>query len=134
MRCMEPVPKRVRVKEPHITNIPDPVRFVTGETLGVGHRDQVWTSYVWCTDQAGRAGWVPDSYFEMTGPHEARALRDYDATELTVLRGEVLDVLEEAGGWLHCRTSAGLVGWVPSDKVEPADEAAPAGGAAPAGR
>jgi len=128
------LPKRVRVIEPHITSDPNPVRFRAGDVLGVGHRDQQWTSYVWCTDQAGRAGWVPDSYFRMTGPHEAVALRDYDATELTVARGDVLDVLDEAGGWYLCRSALGVSGWVPGDVVEPiADEPAAGGGGAETG-
>jgi len=107
----------VRVIQPHVTSDPTPVRFTTGEVLSLGHHDQQWTTYVWCTDQSGHAGWVPDSHLEVTGKNEAVALRDYDATELTVSKGEVLD---EAGGWLRCRTSSGLEGWLPGDGVEPA--------------
>ena len=117
---MEQLQQRVRVVKPHVTSAPGPVRFAAGDALGVGHRDRHWTSYVWCTDQAGHAGWVPDSYLEMTDKHEARALRDYDAPELTVGEGDELDVVEEAGGWLLCRTGRGIVGWVPADHVEPA--------------
>jgi hypothetical protein len=113
-------PQRVRVVRAHITSVPDPVRFVAGDVIGVGNHDQQWTSYVWCTDQAGHAGWAPDFYLEMTGAHEATALRAYDATELTVGPGELLDVLDEAGGWLLCRTGNGHEGWVPGDHVEPA--------------
>ena len=105
----------------HITSDPDPVRFVTGDVLSIGHHDQQWRSYVWCTDQSGRAGWVPDSRLQMSGAHAALALRDYDATELTVAKGELLDVLEEAGGWLRCRRSSGHEGWIPGDNTEPAD-------------
>jgi hypothetical protein len=112
-------PQRVRVVQSHINSDPDPVRFVAGDVLGVGHHDQQWTSYVWCTDQSGHAGWVPDSYLEMTGAHEGTALRDYDATELTAGADELLEVLAEAGGWYRCRTQSGHEGWVPADGVEP---------------
>ncbi len=108
----------VRVFSSHVTSDPRPVRFRAGDILNVGHRDKQWTAYVWCTDQEGHAGWVPDFYLEMTSEHEATALRDYDATELTVARGEVLEVLEEAGGWLRCRNASGLEGWVPANHVE----------------
>ena len=117
---MAETPQRVRVVRSHISSVPDPVRFVTGDALSIGHHDQQWRSYVWCTDQSGHAGWVPDFYLEMTGAHEATALRDYDATELTVAKGEVLDVLDEAGGWYLCRSESEISGWVPSDCVEPA--------------
>jgi len=117
---MHDVPRRVRVVRPHVTSDPDPMRFAAGDALSVGHHDQQWPSYVWCTDRSGHAGWVPHFFLEMTGAHEATALRGYDATELTVATDELLDVLEEAGGWLRCRTSSSQVGWVPADNVEPA--------------
>lgn len=120
MPRMDELPQKLRVIDTHVTNDPNPVRFRAGDVLGVGHRDQQWRDYVWCTDQAGRAGWVPDAYLEMTGEREAVARRAYDATELTVARGEILDVLDEIGGWYLCRTATGLSGWVPSTVVEPA--------------
>ncbi len=117
---MTALPQRVRVIAPHITSDANPVRFRAGDTVGVGHHDRQWTAYVWGTDLVGRAGWVPDAYIEMTGAHEGTALRDYDATELTVARGDALDVLDEAGGWYLCRTATGQSGWVPGNVVEPA--------------
>jgi hypothetical protein len=114
---MAEIPSRVRVVESHVTSYSDTVHFRIGDVLGVGHHNQQWKSYVWCMDQGGHAGWVPDFYIEMTAEHEAIALRDYDATELTVGRGEELDVLDEAGGWLLCRTSNGLEGWIPATCV-----------------
>jgi Variant SH3 domain len=115
------LPQRVRVIESHVTSDPNPVRFRAGDTVGVGHHDQVWKAYVWGTDQAGRSGWVPDVYLKI-GPdgHQATALRDYDSTELTVGRKEILEVLDEVGGWYLCRTESGMSGWVPSTCVEPA--------------
>ena len=116
---MNTTSRRVRVTRPHITSYPDAVRFSIGDALSVGHHDQQWKAYVWCTDQHGHAGWVPDSYIEMTGEHEATALRDYDATELTVAPGEELDVVDEAGGWLLCSSPSGRHGWIPADNAEP---------------
>jgi hypothetical protein len=115
------VSQRVRVTAPYVSAVTAPVRFAAGEAVAVGRHDQQWTAYVWGTDQAGHAGWVPEAYLQMTGPCEAVAHRDYDATELTVSRGEHLDVLDEAGGWLLCRSAAGLVGWVPSNHLEALD-------------
>ena len=117
------LPPRVRVIEAHVTSDPNPIRFRTGDTLGVGHHDQVWQDYVWGTDQAGRSGWVPDEYLEISpDEHQATALRDYDSTELTVGRKQVLEVLDEVGGWYLCRNEAGMSGWVPGTSVEPVEE------------
>jgi len=96
-------------------------RFRAGDGLVVGHRNQQHPEFVWCATEDGHAGWAPDFHLEMTGAHEATGLRDYDATELTVEPGELLDRLEEAGGWLRCRTSSGHEGWVPADNTAPAD-------------
>lgn len=35
------LPQRVRVIEAHVTSDPNPIRFRAGDTLGVGHPDQV---------------------------------------------------------------------------------------------
>ena len=116
------LPQCVRVIESHVTNDPNPVRFRAGDTIGVGHHDQVWKHYVWGTDAAGRSGWVPRSTWRSTpGGRQATALRDYDSTELTVGRKEILDVLDEVGGWYLCRTKSGMSGWVPSTSVEPVE-------------
>ena len=116
------LPQRVRVIQSHVTSDPNPVRFRAGDTLGVGHHDQVWKRYVWATDQAGRSGWVPDEYVQIGGDgHQATALRDYDSTELTVGRKEILDVLDEVGGWYLCRTQSGMSGWVPSTSIAPVE-------------
>ena len=114
--------QRARVIESHVSSPQSPVKFAVGDVLGVGHRDRQWTTYVWVTDQGGHAGWVPDTYLEMTGEHDAVAIRDYDATELTIVKDEVVDVLEEAGGWTHCRNAHGIDGWVPSSKVKVLEE------------
>jgi hypothetical protein len=117
------LPARVRVVETHVTSDPNPIRFRAGDTLGVGHRDQVYTRYVWGTDQARRSGWVPDSYLEMAPDGKtAVALRDYDSTELSVGRKQILEVLDEVGGWYLCRTETGMSGWVPGSSVEPVEE------------
>ena len=57
-------PARVRVARAHITGDLAPLRFVPGDVLSVGHHDQQWRSYVWCTDQSGHAGWVPGDIVE----------------------------------------------------------------------
>ncbi len=121
------LPRRVRVVESHVTSDPNPIRFREGDTLGVGHRDQVFTHYIWGTDEAGRSGWVPESYLRIAPDGEtAVALRDYDSTELSVGRKQFLDVLDEVGGWYLCRTDGGMSGWVPGTSVEPVDEMGPA--------
>ncbi len=116
-------PHKVRVVESHVTSDLNPIRFRTDDKLTVGHHDQIWRGYIWGTDQAGHSGWVPEEYLQIEAAEgTALALRDYDSTELTVGRKEILDVLDEASGWYLCRTNAGTTGWVPKTSLEPVED------------
>lgn len=91
-----------------------------GDVVGVGHRNQQYPEFLWCASGDGHQGWVAESYLRMTGEKEAVAQREYDAAQLTVIRGELLDVLEQQGSWLLCRNARGVQGWVPSSILEDA--------------
>lgn len=110
--------RRARVIESHVSGPESPVTFTVGDLLGVGHRDQQRTTHVWVTDQNGHAGWVPETCLEMTSEHVAVATCDFDATDLTIVKDEIVDILEEAGESTHCRNAHGTAGWVPSEMVE----------------
>jgi SH3-like domain-containing protein len=111
---MNEPPKRVRVitsrARDHIENI----RVRTGDDLVVGRRNQQFPEFVWCAAVDGHAGWVPEALIEMTGPGEAIATSDYDAAQLTVVKDEILDVLESTASWCRCRNAGGVAGWVPA--------------------
>lgn len=96
---------------------PDPLAICTGEVLAVGECDTEWPGYVWCTNRAGKGGWVPASYLDRQG--ELGVARcDYTARELTVSAGEILTVEKAESGWLWAVNPAGESGWVPAKHVE----------------
>jgi len=101
----------------HRAVYPDPLKVRTGETLRIGEVDEDNGAWAWCTGPSGKGGWMPRAYFEGDGEN-GTALRDYDATELSVEAGEELTVLEEEGGWVWARDSGGRFGWVPLECVE----------------
>lgn len=84
-----------------------------GDVIGVGHRNQQYPEMYWCTPEDGNSGWMADSYFDFTSEHEAVVTKDYDASQLTVVEGEVVDVLDTVGEWWLCRNDRGIIGWVP---------------------
>jgi SH3-like domain-containing protein len=43
----------------------------------------------------------------------ARALRDYDAHDLSVRTGDAVEVIEKESGWDRGRNPSGAIGWVP---------------------
>jgi hypothetical protein len=90
-----------------------------GERLRCERRETQWEGWLWCAAPDGRAGWVPEPWVELAG--EAGVMtRDYDAAELTVAPGDVLEGVLTASSWLLAVTTSGQQGWVPLECVEPA--------------
>ncbi|MBE3032036.1 MAG: peptide-binding protein [Actinobacteria bacterium] len=100
----------------HIENI----HFRAGDDLVVGRRNLQYPEFVWCATESGLAGWVFEKRLQMTGPGEAIATTDYDAAQLTVVKGEILEVLDRGASWWRCRNAGGVEGWVPAGSLEPA--------------
>jgi hypothetical protein len=104
---------RVRVIESrprdHVRNL----SVKAGDVIGVGHRNQQYPELRWCTPERGHSGWMAEAYFEYTIPNEGVVRKDYDASQLTVLEDEELDVLDVVGEWWLCRNERGIQGWVP---------------------
>jgi hypothetical protein len=59
---------------------------------------------------------VPERYVERRG-EGATALRDYDATELTVRAGEMVTATTHEAGWRWCTNARGDSGWVPDEHL-----------------
>jgi len=111
---MDDATKRVRVTTSRARDHIENIRFRTGDVLAVGHRNQQYPEFVWCVSEDGHGGWVPEARLRMTGPDEAVATGDYDAAQLTVVKDEILDVVEHTENWWRCRNAGGVEGWVPA--------------------
>ena len=110
---MDEATVRVRVTASRARDHIENIRFRTGDDLVVGHRNQQSPEFVWCASEDGHAGWVPEMRLQMAGPGDAIATSDYDAAQLTVVKDEILDVLERTESWWRCRNATGVEGWVP---------------------
>lgn len=89
-----------------------------GDVVGVGHRNQQYPEMRWCTSEQGHSSWMAESYFEYTSGTEAIVTRDYDASQLTVIEDEELEVLDVVGEWRLCRNDHDIRGWVPHRILE----------------
>jgi hypothetical protein len=121
---MDNRPAKVRVIESRPRDHVVTIHIRPGEVVGVGHRNQQYPEFLWCASEDGHQGWVADSYLQMTSEREAVTLKEYDAAQLTVVEGEVLDVLDRQGAFLLCRNDGGAQGWVPDrvlEEVVPSD-------------
>jgi hypothetical protein len=104
----------------HQRSYDDPITLVQGERVRLEERD-LWNDqylWIWCTNDAGKSGWVADSFLDIDadGQH-ATSKRDYDAIELTVNEGDRLTLLEETHGWYWVRNEQGTQGWIPVDHI-----------------
>jgi uncharacterized protein YgiM (DUF1202 family) len=108
--------QKCRVTLAHETVYDDPLIIKAGEMVAVGRNDTRWPSWVWCTTQIGKSGWIPENYLDRTNS-QATARRDYDATELSANLGEEVVVGYEESGWIWCTNRQGHSGWLPADNV-----------------
>jgi predicted enzyme related to lactoylglutathione lyase/SH3-like domain-containing protein len=109
---------RRRIAGAHTASHTDPISLRPDDPVAVGRRSEEWPAFLWCTGPDGRSGWVLE---EMLSPAAADrvAVAAYDARELTVAAGEVVEVVETAGGWSLCRAADGRSGWVPDAVLGP---------------
>ncbi|MBN1211801.1 MAG: SH3 domain-containing protein [candidate division Zixibacteria bacterium] len=109
--------KTCRVIKAYRSAYPDPLIIKAGEVLTIENRESEWAGWTRCINKNGKDGWIPDSCLETRG-NKATALRDYDATELTVDHGEELIVVNKEAGWFWCENQDGQTGWVPGECLE----------------
>ena len=94
----------------------DPIQVNRGDRLIVGAEDSEYPGWIWCENQHGKCGWVPDDCVETIGT-VSRAKYDYSAVELRARVGERLFPIESKYGWVRCSNGNGEKGWLPLTKV-----------------
>ena len=98
-----------------------PITLQKGDTIRVGQTyegDPDWRGWVWCENDAGQSGWVPEALIAKRGAM-GRVLGDYTARELSVPKGETLCVIRMLNGWAWARRINGETGWVPLRHLQP---------------
>ena len=110
--------RKMRVITEHRVVHTDPMALQAGDVVQVGRRDDEWSGWLWCTNAAGKSGWVPESYLDRQG--ESGVVRcDYTTRELSVVAGQVLTAGVSEAGWVWVTNEAGDSGWVPEKHLEP---------------
>lgn len=83
-----------------------------GERMTWERRPTEWEGWLFCRAASGVEGWVPEAWLHLEGMH-AEIDRDYDATELNVSVGDVVEGELVESGWLLAHDASGRAGWVP---------------------
>jgi hypothetical protein len=111
------VASRAKVKKAYKSAYPNPLRLRPGDKVAVERRECEWPGWFWCTDGSGKSGWIPEAFVDTCG-EDGTVLADYDATEHSVVPGDVVEIMSREGGWVWCRTSDGKPGWLPEDVLD----------------
>jgi uncharacterized protein YgiM (DUF1202 family) len=103
---------RCVVIEKHQGSDNHPLIIKKGEILRYERKETEWEGWIWCMDNSGKGGWVPEAYLNLQETH-CEVLQDYNAIELTVNIGEEFIIEKEESGWFWVRDEGGREGWIP---------------------
>lgn len=106
-----------RVVQAHKDCCPDSVSGNEGDVFLLGGRHSAdYPDFVWATAADNRCCWIPKAFLQQDGDF-GRLVRDYIAREVTVAMGDMVEILEDIGGWLRIATHDGREGWIPAKSV-----------------
>jgi hypothetical protein len=88
-----------------------PIEFSAGDEVSFVRADTQWPAFAWCESSRGGA-WIPIAYLGGEGAGR-KLVRDYSSRELPVRTGDVVDAIDECGGWYFVRDARGEIGWIP---------------------
>jgi len=107
-------PKRIVIAD-YKSPYPESIKFEKGEQVRIGEKfdeDSDWDNWYWCEGQQGKKAWVPLQYIDISGD-TGTINTPYDAKELSIDKGEILETFEEINGFSMARNSKGVKGWAP---------------------
>ena len=108
-----------RVMKCHEPETDKSIQLKQGERVIPGEQATYWQNWTHCTTPGGeQAGWVPAQILKETAEGTI-VTEDYNAFELTVEMGQVLELARELNEWGWCRTTTGAAGWVPMENLVP---------------
>jgi hypothetical protein len=116
---------RFRVTKKYVREFEIAPRVNAGDEVRFAWYDQKNPGWFFGQTLAGIEGYFPTLWFNIQEEsNRAEAQREYDAMELTVEVGQILEVLDTIGRWLLVRAENGSVGWVPKENVVLANDVA----------
>jgi hypothetical protein len=91
----------------------NPVKGLAGDELIPDFTKQTdIVGWVWCQNEAGQEGWVPQNWLRREND-VWRLVRDFDAIELTVTPGQIVELHFSESGFCWVSLPTGEAGWVP---------------------
>lgn len=111
--------KTCRVIKEYHASTSDPIILKKGDLLEVENRETDWKGWIYGKNKQGKEGWIPKHYLQIDKKrNQARTLKDYNAIELNVSKGEIFIIKFEESGWIWVYNESRKAGWIPLENVE----------------
>lgn len=107
-----------RVLADYEVNDPHPLVVRAKTAVRALRTDPGWPGWVW-VESEGQTGWIAEAFLDTDADGTLRTNRDYNGTELSAKRDEILTELESRNGWIMARSEAGETGWFPLFNLRP---------------
>ena len=107
-----------RVLADYEVHDPHPLRLSTGTSVRIVRVDLGWPGWVW-VESGEQSGWMPEYILQKQDDSLAETLRPFDGGDLSARRGDILEAVEEAPGWILAKDKTGQTGWFPMFNLKP---------------
>lgn len=94
----------------------NPLALEVGDVVKVGKRDAAWSGWVWVSVADGRGSYVPEDVLADSGAQagmDVEVVEGFAARDLSVKKGDVVEMVYEVKGWIWGRDTGGVEGWLP---------------------
>ena len=96
---------------------PVPVELPAGTKIKLIPHKELYPGWVWGEAPNGERRWFPQAFLDLCA-NTARLKRNYNSVELSVLQGDVFNVIEIVAGWGWCATADKKRGWLPLEVID----------------
>jgi hypothetical protein len=110
-----------RVLADYEVNDPHPLRLPMNTVVKVRRTDDSWPGWLW-VEADGQTGWIAEAFLKAEENGDLRTIRDYDGTELSAKRDQILTATESVSGWIVARSASGETGWFPLFNLRPCQQ------------
>ena len=104
----------------HYSDVLIPFQAEKGEIVSGKEKPTQWEGWLYCKNKNGILGWVPKTYLTPVKDslEKYQFIRAYNSYEITISKGESVEIKEIESGWVVIEDKSGKIGWIPLDNLE----------------
>lgn len=107
-----------RVIKKHQPETNKPWVVAAGEKVRYERKPTKYPGWLWCTNHEGISAWAPERWVTIISSKRCRFIRDYNASELRVDVGKIVEGKMLESGWVFVIDTNEKSGWVPLECLE----------------